>query len=306
MNTEVSNADQVQLIKVSDIGPSPYQPRTHFDPSELAELASSIKEKGVLQPITVRFVEGKSPPYELVMGERRWRASGLAKMETVRSLVRILTDGEAREIALIENLQRADLTAMEEARSIRDLVETKGGNKSEAARAISKNEPYVYGKLALLTLPREVQDMLDTGVIKEAAARVVLEIVGADKQIQAARLAEKLSLSATELRARMQKHISTTSAEQSAKSTSSASSGERKATSFKQLSASLVSVYELIEGYDFNELGGDLNGLKSRETLRRQFNLLRPSIARAETALLRDPPAVKNTDAKKSPKLTAA
>jgi ParB family chromosome partitioning protein len=303
MNTQLQEG-QVTAIKISDISPSPFQPRKHFDPAALDELASSIKEKGVLQPITVRPTEGGATPFELVMGERRWRASQKAGLETVSALVRILTDEQAREIALVENLQRADLTPMEEARSIQDLVETKGGNKSEAARVLGKAEPYVYNKLALLTLPRDVQNMLDVGAIKEAAARVVLEIDGEDKQVQAAKLAEKLNLSATELRARMQKHIGSKGNDNQGSSTKG--SGERKATSFKHLSAALVSFYEAVEGFDFNELEGDEKGLKARETLRRQFNLLRPSIARAETALLRDPPAVKKTDVKKPPRLTAA
>lgn len=295
---------QVTAIRISDISPNPFQPRKHFNPAALDELASSIKEKGILQPITVRPIEGGVTPFELVMGERRWRASQKAGLETVASLVKNLTDEQSREIALIENLQREDLTPMEEAQSIQDLVGTKGGNKAEAARVLGKTEPYVYNKLALLTLPRDVQNMLDVGAIKEAAARVVLEIEGEDKQIQAAKLAEKLNLSATELRARMQKHIGNKGND--SQSSSAAGSGERKATSFKQLSSALVSFYEAVEGFDFNELEGDEKGQKSRETLRRQFNLLRPSIARAETALLRDPPAVKKMDAKKPPKLTAA
>ena len=168
--TQAQKNDHVLMVPLGDITPSPYQPRVHFDDEKLDELAASIKEKGVLQPITVRAVDGKPTPYELVMGERRWRACKRAGLETVRALIQVLTDDEAREIALIENLQRDDLTPMEEARSIQSLVEVHGGNKSEAARKIGKLEPYIYGKLALLTLPREVQNMVEAKIINEAAA----------------------------------------------------------------------------------------------------------------------------------------
>lgn len=295
---------QVVLIKLTDITPSPYQPRVHFDEEKLSELASSIKEKGVLQPITVRAVTGKATPFELVMGERRWRACAKAERVDVPALVRELTDDEAQEIALVENLQRDDLTPMEEARSIQQLVVVHGGNKSEAARKLSKNEPYVYAKLALLTLPREVQNMIEARIINEAAAKVILEIENPEKQLAAAKLAQKLNLSAVHLRARVQQHISKEPRAKGKKETS----GERKPTSFKQLSSSLVNTYEALEGYDCEELEGDEKGLKAREMLRKQCSLVRQSLARIETALLRDPPKAKPKEEGKGkpPKLTAS
>ena len=304
MDTQQSTTDQVMLIAVGDISPSPHQSRVYFDEAELNDLASSIKEKGVLQPITLRPVEGKATPYELVIGERRWRASKKAGNETVRSIIKSMSDQEAREIIIIENLQRADLTPMEEARSIQTLVEAEGGNKSEAARKIGKAEPYIYGKLALLTLPREVQNMLEAKIINEAAAKVILEIENADKQLEAAKLAQKLNLSAVQLRARMQKHINKTPKAGGKQE----QSGERKSTSFKQLSSSLVQVYESLEGFDCEELGGDEKGLKSRDMLRKQSALVRQSLARIETALLRDPPrvAAKEDGKSKPPKLSTA
>ncbi|OGG51027.1 hypothetical protein A3D72_03055 [Candidatus Uhrbacteria bacterium RIFCSPHIGHO2_02_FULL_57_19] len=298
MDQNASN-DQVVLIALSDISPSPFQPRVHFDEARLDELAASIKEKGVLQPITIRSVEGKATPYELVMGERRLRASKKAGLETIRSIIKVLTDDEARDITLVENLQRADLTPMEEARGIQDHIAAHNGNKAETARVIGKSITYVDNKLALLTLPREVQNMLEAGIINEAQARVILE-VEADKQVDGAKLAQKLQLTATQLRGRLQKHIKKGAGTNG--SGKKEPSGERKPATFKQLSTSLVSVYEALEGFDFDDLGGDEKGLKNREMLRKQASLVRQSLARAETALLRDPPKVAPKDESKSGK----
>lgn len=299
------NLDQVREIPLSDISPSPYQPRVHFDEAELDELAASIKEKGVLQPITLRPIQGKDTLYELVIGERRWRASKKAGKETVRSIIQMLSDEEARDITLVENLQRKDLTPMEEARGIQAHVEVHGGNKSETARVIGKSITYVDNKLALLTLPREVQNMLEAGIINEAQGRVILEVEGADKQIEGAKLAQKLQLTAVQLRGRLQKHIKKSGGEGSG---SSEPSGERKSTTFKQLSTSLVNVYEALEGFEVADLEGDEKGLKNREMLRKQTALVRQSLARIETALLRDPPRVAKEEGKggKPPKLSTS
>lgn len=302
-SADKANSGEVVLISLDDISPSPYQPRIYFDEAKLDELAASIKEKGVLQPVTVRAVEGKATPYELVMGERRWRASRKAGLDAIRSLVEELTDEEAREIALIENLQRDDLTPMDEARSIRDLVEVHGGNKAAAARKIGKPDPYVYNALELLTLPKEVQELLESRALNVAQARVLLEVEDDEKKISGAKLAQKLGLSANQLRGRLQQHITKKGGG------NSEGSGERKATSFKRLSASLVTVYEDLEGFEFGDLGGDDKGVKDREMLRKQVALVRQSLARAETALLRDPPAAQPKDAQKSkraPKLSTS
>jgi ParB family chromosome partitioning protein len=296
--------DRIVDIPLGDISPSPYQPRVHFDENELKELAASIKEKGVLQPITLRPVEGKDTPYELVMGERRWRASKLAGNETVRSVIKELTGEEARDITLVENLQREDLTPMEEARGIQAHVEAHGGNKSETARAIGKSIGYVDGKLSLLTLPREVQNMLEAGIINEAQCRVILEVESTEKQVDGAKLAQKLQLTATQLRGRLQKHIKKGSG---GNASGGEPSGERKPTTFKTLSTSLVNVYEALEGFDFDDLGGDEKGLKNREILRKQTALVRQSLARTETALLPDPPPPKKKDGDgKPPRLSTS
>lgn len=301
MSEETTPLGEVILIGIDQISPSPYQPRTYFDEVKLDELAASIKEKGVLQPITVRAVEGKATPYELVMGERRWRASRKAGLTAIRSLVEELSNEEAREIALIENLQRDDLTPMDEARSVQSLVEVYDGNKAAAARKIGKPDQYVYQALELLTLPKEVQDMLESRLLNVAQARVLLEVEGDDEKIRGAKLAQRLGLSAIQLRGRLQQHIPK-------KSGRSSEGGERKATTFKRLSSSLVTVYEDLEGFDFNELGGNEKGMKDREMLRRQVSLVRQSLANADMALLREPPAPQPKDEKRRgrpPKLSA-
>ena len=301
--------DQVQEIRVDQIGPSPYQPRVHFDDAEMDELTASVKEKGVLQPILLRPVEGKETPYELVMGERRWRASKKAGRETVRSMVKVLTDEEAQDIGLVENIQRANLTPIEEARGIQRHVDAHSGNKSETARIIGKSLGYIDNKVALLTLPREVQNMLEAKIINEAQAHVILEVEGVDKQLEAAKLAQKLQLTATQLRGRMQKHLKSGAGSGTGGGGSNEPSGERKPATFKQLSTSLVQVYESLEGFDFDDLKGDEKGLKNREMLRKQTALVRQSLTRAETLLLRDPPkvAAEATGAsRKPPKLVAS
>lgn len=307
------SGDSVVSLPVDSINPSPYQPRRYFDEDKLKELADSIKEKGVLQPVTVRYVEGATKPYELVMGERRLRASVIAGQITIRSLIRVLSDEEARELALVENLQRDDLTPMEEARSVRDLVEVHGGNKSEAARRLGKPNGYVADKLALLTLPEEVQSLIDSRVVTEAAAKVILEINSPEKQIEAANLVQRLDLSSTQLRARMQKHIQNNngSGEGTGGNGNGSGGGIRKATSFKQVSASLVAAYEATEGFNVEDLTGDEKGLKSRDMLRKQCALAKQSIARLETALSRPPPPPPVVSGDKSgkskpPKLSAS
>lgn len=292
--------EKVEHIRLDDISPSPYQPRTIFDETELDELAASIKEKGVIQPITLRAVEGKQTPFELVIGERRWRASRKAGKDTVPSIIRVLSDEEAREITLVENLQRKDLTPMEEAKGMQAHVDAHGGNKAETVRATGKSISYIDGKLALLTLPREVQNMLEAGIINEAQAKVILEVEGADKQIEGAQLAQKLQLTANQLRGRLQKHMNKGSGG------GREPGGDRKPRTFSQLSRSLVDVYEALEGFDFEDLDGSETGLKNREMLRRQTALVRQSLARAETALTREPKPEKAGSGGRPPRLAAS
>jgi len=159
-----------QSLPLEQLIPSPYQPRAHFEPEALADLASSIREKGVLQPLLVRKIEEK---YEIVAGERRWRASSLAGLLEVPVVVRELSDVDALEIAIIENLQREDLGPVEEARAFARLLE-QGRSQDEVAAAVGKGRSTIANALRLLALPLDALSALENGDITAGHARAIL------------------------------------------------------------------------------------------------------------------------------------
>ena len=146
---EESRGDEIRQIPVGSIQPNPYQPRREFDEEGLQELAGSIREKGVLQPITVRDTD---QGFELVAGERRWRAAQIAGLREIPALVRGLSDREVMEIALIENLQREDLNPIEEAEAYQVLMREFGLTQEEVAKAVGKGRPTIANRLRLLRL----------------------------------------------------------------------------------------------------------------------------------------------------------
>ena len=160
-------------IPVDVIKANPDQPRRHFGEAELEELAQSIREKGVLQPILVRpaMYAGE---YQIVAGERRWRAAQRAGVRTIPALVRSLSDVEVLEIAIIENVQRADLTAIEEAEGYRTLVERFGRTQAQIADALGKSRVHVTNAMRLLQLPDEVQGLVREGRITAGHARSLI------------------------------------------------------------------------------------------------------------------------------------
>lgn len=160
----------VQTVPVGRIVQAAYQPRQVFEPEALAELAGSIREKGVLQPLLLR---PRGENFEIVAGERRWRASQLAGLSEVPAIIRDLGDREALEIAIIENLQREDLGPLEEARAYQTLLE-QGLNQEGVARAVGKGRSTVSNALRLLTLPREALRALEEDEISAGHARAVL------------------------------------------------------------------------------------------------------------------------------------
>ncbi|MDL2343264.1 ParB/RepB/Spo0J family partition protein [Deinococcus sp. MIMF12] len=160
----------VQTVPVTRIVQAAYQPRQVFEPEALAELAGSIREKGVLQPLLLR---PRGENFEIVAGERRWRASQLAGLTEVPAIIRDLGDREALEIAIIENLQREDLGPLEEARAYQTLLE-QGLNQEGVARAVGKGRSTVSNALRLLTLPGEALRALEGGEISAGHARAVL------------------------------------------------------------------------------------------------------------------------------------
>jgi ParB family transcriptional regulator, chromosome partitioning protein len=159
-----------QKLLLSQMKPNPKQPRRHFDEAALDELANSIKEKGLLQPILVRPIKNG---YEIVAGERRWRAAKLAGLTEVPVVLRELSDREALELAIIENLQREDLGALEEARAFKQLLDF-GMTQDEAAQSVGKGRTTVTNALRLLTLPKTAMDALETGSITAGHARAIL------------------------------------------------------------------------------------------------------------------------------------
>lgn len=172
-------------ISVDNIMPNRYQPRKNFNEAALQELADSIKEKGVIQPIIVTELGGGR--YELVAGERRLRASKLAGMKDIPALIRNFTDNERLEIALIENIQREELNPIEEALAYKEIMEKLSVSQEEMARRVGKNRSSVANTLRLLKLPEQVREQVAGGEISEGHARAILSLNDMDKMLAFAR-----------------------------------------------------------------------------------------------------------------------
>lgn len=171
-------------VAIAEIRPNPNQPRRHFDEAALEALAASIRHRGLLQPILVRRV---ADGYELIAGERRLRASQRAGLETVPVVVREADPQERLELALIENVQRENLTALEEAEAYRHLIEVHGLTQEEVAQAVGKSRPSVANALRLLALPEAVKAQLEGGELSAGHARAVLSVGDAATQVEFAR-----------------------------------------------------------------------------------------------------------------------
>lgn len=188
-----------QEISIGDIDPNPDQPRRTFTEESIAQLAQSIRDQGVLQPILVTPTEDGR--YQLVAGERRWRAARLAGLETVPCLVRDLDEVQQREIALIENLQREDLNPLEAAQGVQNLMRQCGYTQETVARRLGKSRPAVANLLRLLNLPDEVQEMVRQGVLSAGHARVIAGVEGEAAQLALAKEAVARDLSVRQLEA---------------------------------------------------------------------------------------------------------
>ena len=186
-------------LRLLEIEPNRDQPRKQFDEEALSELSASIAQHGILQPLLVRPLPGGG--YQLVAGERRWRAARMAGLEEVPAVIRELTDREAAELAMIENLQREDLNRMEEAKGYQTLMETYGMTQEEAARAVNKSRPAVANALRLLQLPDEVAEMVAEGRLSAGHARAVLSF-SEEERLPAAQEAAEKGLTVRELERR--------------------------------------------------------------------------------------------------------
>lgn len=170
------------VLPVAFLRPNPDQPRRMFDEAALEELASSIRARGLLQPIIVRPA-GAPDAYEIVAGERRWRAAQLAKLHAVPVVIRELNDTETAEIALIENVQRVDLNSMEEAEAYARLASAYGRTQEEIASAVGKSRSHVANTMRLIDLPPKTREALRNGVITAGHARALLPLEEADLAI---------------------------------------------------------------------------------------------------------------------------
>ncbi len=169
-----STAQPDQIIPIERIHPNPDQPRRSFKQEDLEELAASIAEKGIIQPLIVRPSPTKDGDYEIVAGERRWRASQIARLHQLPVIVRDYSDTEALEIAIIENIQRADLNPLEEAAGYQDLMERFGHTQEKLGEALGKSRSHIANLLRLLNLPESIQTLLREEKLTAGHARALL------------------------------------------------------------------------------------------------------------------------------------
>ena len=181
--------DRLFDIPVESLQPGRYQPRTQIDPAAIADLAESIRTQGVIQPILVRVIE--EGRYEIIAGERRWRAARMAGLDTVPALVREVRDDLALAMALIENIQREDLNPIEEAHGIQRLIGEFGMTHEAAAAAVGRSRSGVTNLLRLLALPKPVQDLVLNGKLDMGHARALLAVNGAQQIELGHRIAAK-------------------------------------------------------------------------------------------------------------------
>lgn len=164
----------LKIVSITQLKPNPFQPRKVFDPQELEDLTNSIREKGILQPLVVRPAPGQTDAYQIIAGERRWRAAQRAQLHQVPVLIRDMTDAEALEIAVIENVQRADLNAIEEARGYKQLADQFSYSQEQIAQVIGKSRSHIANTVRLLNLPQSVQDYIYDGKLSAGHARSLI------------------------------------------------------------------------------------------------------------------------------------
>lgn len=174
------------FVPIEKIHPNPDQPRRHFDTDDLNDLAGSIRSKGIIQPLVVRAHPNKAGEFEIVAGERRWRASQMAQLHQLPVVVMEFSDLEVLEIAIIENIQRADLNPIEEANGYRQLMDKFGHTQEQMAVAIGKSRPHIANNLRLLALPDDVQALVVMGRLSSGHARALITAPNASELAQIA------------------------------------------------------------------------------------------------------------------------
>ena len=194
---ESASREQQRSLPVASLQPGKYQPRTQMDPASLEELAASIKAQGLMQPILVRPLDGMAERYEIIAGERRWRAAQIAGLADVPTLIREIPDESALAMALIENIQRENLNPLEEAQGLQRLIDEFGLTHQQAADAVGRSRPAASNLLRLLQLAAPVQELLMRGDIDMGHARALLPLAGV-LQIQLAQRIVQKGLSVRE------------------------------------------------------------------------------------------------------------
>ena len=193
-------------ISISKLRPSPIQPRRIFDKVSIAELAESIKSKGLVQPILVRPSPSNPGEYEIIAGERRWRAAQVAQLHELPAVVRELDDTESLEIAIIENVQRADLSPIEEASGYKKLMNNHGHTQEVLSEVVGKSRSHVANIVRLLSLPNSIQDMISQGSISAGHARAIMNSAFPE-QLAEKIINENLSVRQTEALVKSKKPI---------------------------------------------------------------------------------------------------
>jgi ParB family chromosome partitioning protein len=189
-------------LPIEQLRPGKYQPRHRFDDDAFKSLVDSVKEKGILQPILVRRDPQAPHLYEIVAGERRWRAAQQAQLHEVPVVVRDLADRDALEFALVENIQREDLTPIEEAQGYQRLMEEFGHTQEALARAVGKSRSHIANQLRLLSLPKAVQDMVQAGALRAGHARALIGVPNVEALAQEV-VAKGFNVRQTERRVRL-------------------------------------------------------------------------------------------------------
>ncbi len=187
IETTTETEKDVKKVKITQIEPNKTQPRTDFDEEKIEELAESIREYGLIQPIVVKL--NKNGFYTIIAGERRWRASRLAGLKEIPAVIKDVSEQTEKEITLIENIQRENLNALEEAAGIKELIDVYGLTQDEVAQKIGRSRPYVANILRLLNLPEEVQKMVREEAISQGHARALLSL---NNNILAQEIAKKV------------------------------------------------------------------------------------------------------------------
>ncbi len=197
IKTEKKQSGDVLSLKIIDVEPNPYQPRSNFDKEKLQALADSIKTHGVIEPILVSAENNGM--YRIIAGERRWRASKLAGLKEIPAIIKDYDEKQVMEIALVENLQREDLDPIEEAEGYKNLMEAFGMTQDEVAKRVGKSRSAVANSLRLNNLEDKIKKMVSSGALSQGHARTILGLTDKKMRLEVAELAVKKELSVREL-----------------------------------------------------------------------------------------------------------